>query len=59
MRKLFGILLLSFYPTYLAAQDMTVIASVNETTIGTEETLTYTIEIRGANPGVIQTPTPP
>ncbi len=59
MRKLFGILLLSFYPTYLAAQDMTVIASVNETTIGTEETLTYTIEIRGANPGVIQTPSPP
>jgi BatD DUF11 like domain len=39
--------------------QVTVVASVSESTIGTEESLTYQIEVRGAGAGGIQTPQPP
>lgn len=59
MRKLFFILLLFLIPAVLLAQGITVVAHVDQTTIGTEETVTFTIEIGGAPANVIQTPSPP
>ena len=41
------------------AQDVEVVATVNETTIGTEEQLVYSVEIRGATVSSISTPEPP
>ncbi len=41
------------------AQQVSVVASVDESTIGTEEAVTYTIEIRGTSASSIQTPSPP
>lgn len=42
-----------------AAQDVVVEATVTETTIGTEETVAYTIEVRGSSIGTIRTPEAP
>lgn len=42
-----------------AAQDVTVEASVNETTIGSEEALTYSITVQGSDGSNIRTPNPP
>ncbi|NNE71834.1 MAG: protein BatD [Rhodothermales bacterium] len=39
------------------AQDIRVLASVSESTIGTEETLSYTVEIQGVRS--LETPSPP
>lgn len=41
------------------AQDVSVQASVKETTIGTEEALTYTITVQGSDGSNIRTPVPP
>ena len=42
-----------------SAQDLTVTASVNETTIGSEETLTYSLEVGGQSVPQISSPQPP
>ncbi len=39
--------------------QVTVAASVDETTIGADEVVRYTVEVRGANPSEIETPRPP
>ncbi|GMQ80756.1 MAG: BatD family protein [Rhodothermia bacterium] len=59
MRKLFSIILLFLFPSVLLAQEITVVAQVDLTTIGTEEAVTYTIEVGGAPANDIQTPSPP
>lgn len=41
------------------AQDIAVQASVDATTVGTEETVTYTIEVEGVRLSRIETPSPP
>lgn len=41
------------------AQDVEVQAVVNETTIGDEETLTYSIEVKGASPSDVEVPNAP
>ena len=46
-------------PLATHARQVRVVATVNENTIGTEETVTYSIEIRGAPANTIQTPSPP
>lgn len=59
MRKLFSILLLSLFPSVLLAQEITVVARVDQTTIGTAEMVTYSIEVGGAPANEIRTPSPP
>ena len=67
MRKSFSIQLLvavltvlaSTVPTQVFGQKVAVVAHVDQTTIGTEEAVTYTIEISGVAANQIQTPTPP
>lgn len=54
-----GFLLGGFLPRPSAAQDIRVTALVSETTIGTEEELTYTVEIQGEALPEITTPEPP
>ena len=58
---IFIILLIAcaFFSGAARAQDVEVVATVNETTIGTEEQLVYSIEIRGATVSSISTPEPP
>lgn len=43
----------------LRAQDLRVVALVNESTIGTEDRLTYTVEIQGSSLPEVETPQPP
>lgn len=45
--------------TTVAAQDVSVRASVNEATIGTEEALSYSITVQGSDGSNIRTPNPP
>ena len=67
MRKNLFILLLpvvvavlgSSVPVPVLGQDVSVVAHVDQTTIGTEETVTYTIEISGVAANQVRTPTPP
>lgn len=59
MRKLIPILLLIVLPRAMVAQQVSVVASVDESTIGTEEAVTYTIQISGTSASSIQTPSPP
>ena len=42
-----------------ARQDVSVLASVDETTVGEDETVTYTLEIKGASSSEVETPEPP
>lgn len=42
-----------------AAQDVQVLASVSETAIGTEETVTFTVEVRAETLSGVVTPSPP
>lgn len=42
-----------------SGQDVSVVAHVDQTTIGTEEALTYTIEISGVSANQVRTPSPP
>lgn len=41
------------------AQDLRVVALVNESTIGTEDRLTYTVEVQGSSLPDVETPQPP
>lgn len=52
---LLGLLILA--ATSVKAQNVRVLASVSESTIGTEETLSYTLEIQGVRS--LETPAPP
>lgn len=49
--------LLTLAATSVKAQNVRVLASVSESTIGTEETLSYTLEIQGVRS--LETPAPP
>ena len=42
-----------------AQQDVSVLASVDEITVGEDETVTYTLEVKGASSSEIETPEPP
>ncbi len=42
-----------------SAQGLVVDATVNETTVGLEETVAYTVEVRGTSIGSLRTPEPP
>ncbi len=50
---------LSFVSTRLYAQDVGVQASVSETTIGTEEAVTFRIEVEGVSANEVSTPRAP
>ena len=53
------IVLLLLLPGLVAAQDVAVQALVNETTVGLEETVSFTLEVQGASFSDITTPEPP
>ncbi len=53
----FGLILWAWGPQFAVAQQVE--AVVNSTTIGTEETLRYTIEVSGADFSGMQAPAPP
>lgn len=50
---------LALWASAAAAQSVQVTASVDDKTVGTEEMVVYTIEIRGAQLSQIETPQPP
>ncbi len=53
------VLFADFIPKSVRAQDIEVQAIVSETTIGTEESVNYTLEIKGVDFSAVQTPQPP
>ncbi len=57
-RWLISVLLIAF-GLEASAQDLAVSASVNETTIGSEETVTYTVEVSGQSLPQLSAPQPP
>ncbi len=59
LRRLGWFCLLMFGVQAAVARQVRVAASVGETTVGTEELVTYTIEVQGAQLSQIETPTPP
>jgi len=59
MKQVFSFYVLTLLFAAQSVAQVKVVASVSETTIGTEESLTFQITVEGSGTGSIQTPTPP